>query len=720
MGVIHLIRLLNFILIIFVILNSISSFSLAVEENENNIEATLSIVYINGTNFNVDVNIKIKKITTDRIFYENEINFVSEQDLGAFRFKLYEMLKNQINVLFKDAYLSNFSMPVFSNGFFNETFEVELNNNFFDLNESVNTNNLVNGVLDMGALINYSFNLKTEDGWNNTYNLFLSNDMDYKRTTGTVDGQKITWQVNNWNGEKPNKTAVISVKLKSPTTPVLIDEDIRLEFIIDTKTIDNNSLKANIMLFATDIIDYNIIPGFIQDLDIINSDGLRLLIDNNFTSLNSVYNKTIKAIEEKTISSIEKSSLNNTLNTIFKWDNSTTINCKKPYDIEQMDNQPPLTASIIDDNLELKIFEIPSRVFFGLLNSGAMANITPKDINFGDGLERIGLKYNGSLILPQHIFLENKNVYEWDNKTNISGKIFSEKSPNYQEEKINTTFSIDTRGLDLNLIGFFTGEMKLTLSLYAVETINYNIFSIPEQFTLPKKLSIDFIDSDSTRLCIEEKVFPEKNVTDFLDDRKQVFENRFGNILEWNEIEGSSDNDEFKTSLEWDKNISNMDSEKPVIVSSYAYVSYPVSFDISFIPPSINIHTKKFNFTGLQNQNITYSMIFPRGLNIRVNDTLNKASLKQTAEGREYLELSFNASENPQIDTVFVKMTPSVLFLIGIFMPCMISLIITILLVILIYILRKKRNRKKNFPSSDMESDYQEQNYYVPPPPQSK
>jgi hypothetical protein len=262
--------------------------------------------------------------------------------------------------------------------------------------------------------------------------------------------------------------------------------------------------------------------------------------------------------------------------------------------------------------------------------------------------------------------------------------------------------------------------MKLTLSLYAVEKINYNIFSIPEQFTLPKNLSIDLIDSDSTRLCIEEKVFSEKDVADFLDHRKQIFENRLINILEWNEIEGGSDNNEFKKSLEWDKNISNMDPEKPVIVSSYAYVSYPASFDISFIPPSITINTKKFNFTGLQNQNITYSMIFPRGLNIIVNDTLNKVSLKQTKEGREYFELNFNASEHSQIDTVLVKMTPSVLFVIGIFMPCILSLIVTILLVILIYILRRKRNRKRNFPSSEMENDYQEQNYYVPPPPKSK
>ena len=116
-------------------------------------------------------------------------------------------------------------------------------------------------------------------------------------------------------------------------------------------------------------------------------------------------------------------------------------------------------------------------------------------------------------------------------------------------------------------------------------------------------------------------------------------------------------------------------------------------------------------------------MIFPPGLSIGASDPLNKADVKKTKDGRYYIEITFSASE-PDITDVVVscKMVPSALFIIGVFMPCIISLIITIILVVVIYFIRKKRKGRKieTTPNQEDIADYEDEDYYVPPPPGSK
>ena len=116
-------------------------------------------------------------------------------------------------------------------------------------------------------------------------------------------------------------------------------------------------------------------------------------------------------------------------------------------------------------------------------------------------------------------------------------------------------------------------------------------------------------------------------------------------------------------------------------------------------------------------------MIFPHGTTVVVNDALEKAVVKKTDDGRECIEITFSTSEFGLIDTVSCKITPSALFIVGLFIPCIISLIITIILVVIIYLIRRKRKRKRGMITDEngREFDgYNGQEYYVPPPPSSK
>ena len=210
-----------------------------------------------------------------------------------------------------------------------------------------------------------------------------------------------------------------------------------------------------------------------------------------------------------------------------------------------------------------------------------------------------------------------------------------------------------------------------------------------------------------------------------MNNEKSSYENLFERLLPGLEVNSNIKKDVFDNSLAWDKDISKMDADSPIETSLFGHSSYPVSFDFSIIPPSINIPTKDFNFTGASNENITYKIIFPNGISIDVDDPLNRSVKKQLSDGRQYFEISFSSSESNLTSIVACKMTPSILFIIGIFLPCIIALVITIILIVVILLIRKKRKlkgpspRKAKVQEEDL-SGYEGEDYYIPPPPNSK
>jgi len=203
---------------------------------ESLVDATFTIEFVTGTNLVVDVTMTAYKLTTDHAYTAEEIASASDEEMGALKLSIYLLLKNQINIVFGDAQILNFEMPTYSSGVFNEELNVKLTSTFFGLNDSVNAESLINGVLDMGAVVTYNFNLVTEPGWNNTFTYVLPDSISFKSANTdevSLDTKEITW-ILNWNGADAEKSATLSTRLKNPTTTLSETEDIFLTFDLDS------------------------------------------------------------------------------------------------------------------------------------------------------------------------------------------------------------------------------------------------------------------------------------------------------------------------------------------------------------------------------------------------------------------------------------------------------------------------------------------------------
>jgi hypothetical protein len=553
--------------------------------------------------------------------------------------------------------------------------------------------------------------------------VFLGDNLEFKRTTGIPSDKYIEWMVRNWEGTISSKLAEIQVNKIEPTTEEIESEDIFIGFELHSTDKTNPKLISNLILRNIDIRSYSIIPDFISNINFLPADGFRLFVDNGFITWEKTYEKTVKLIEEKILTTIEQSPFNQTLDISFSWDEETTIDCLVPYELSNMNNKPPIRAVFQDNDIGLKICEISSRAFFGLINSGGLATISEEDINFGEELNRIGYDYNITLYLPNNLYLDEKNVYTWNVSDEISGSFESDNTVTYSEEEKDTIIEIEVKNTDLNLLSFFTGKTELTFGIDLKGDRNYNVTNVPDEFNLPEKISLKFLSADAFRLCIEESVFSENLVNDFLKGESDEFESIFKNIFPGLDVSTSAKKIDFYDSLVWDGNISDMDAERPVIVPTYTHSTYSIPFDFSFLPPKFNIPDRDFNFTGLKNQDVRYRIIFPRGIQIKVNDPLNKADFGQLKDGRSYLEIKFDSSESDLKVDVTCKMIPSALFIIGVFTPCILSLFITFILIIVILIIRRKRKRRKgeiHYPEQEEKTGYEEEEFYVPPPPGSK
>ena len=667
------------------------------------------------------------KLTTDHAYATEEIASASDEEMGALRLSIYLLLKNQINIVFGYAQILNFEMPTYSNGVFNEELNVTLTSAFFGLNDSVDSESMINGVLDMGAVITYNFNLVTELGWNNTFICVLPDSIIFKSANTdkvSLNRKEITW-ILNWNGADAEKSAMLSTRLKNPTTTLSETEDIFLTFDLDSSNVNNVSLTTTFSLRNTDIREYDILPEFITELGFVPSDGIRLFIDNSLLSWDDLYQNTIKPVEQTTISTIEHSSFNQTLTMLFNWDSETSTNCTTPYNTTNMDDVPAIKAELTSEHsVELLLCDISSRAFFGLVNAGAVANISEEDVNFGDRLDEIGRSYEVLLHLPTEIYLEGDNIYRWNESISLSGVFSSDLQPlpKYSEENINTYIEIDISKLDLNIPSFFTGKAEFTATAHSKEDIHVSVTRVPMEFGLSDKINLPYLNSDAFRVCVDESVFNTEEVDAYLSNKKDVFEMRMSNVLNGLKIKGVVDKDVFSDSLSWDKDISHIDDVIPIVASTYANNLYPVGFSFSLWPPDIHISNQTFTFESIKNQTVTYRIEFPKGISVTATDTLNKSILKgKTTDGREYIEVFFASDEEAEIDTVTCVLVASSLYMLGQFLPCIISLALVVILIIVVYILKRKRRGRKLVIQEEVDaSGYEGEDFYVPPPPSSK
>jgi hypothetical protein len=114
---------------------------------------------------------------------------------------------------------------------------------------------------------------------------------------------------------------------------------------------------------------------------------------------------------------------------------------------------------------------------------------------------------------------------------------------------------------------------------------------------------------------------------------------------------------------------------------------------------------------------VTYRFVFPKG--ISVNASAGTAvNTGKTQDGRDYVELTLEAG-NQSVLTCVLNASP--VYVLGIFLPCLLVLFLLVILIVIIYLIRKKRGglrrgKKKLFEPEDNEPGDMP-DYYVPPPP---
>jgi hypothetical protein len=169
-----------------------------------------------------------------------------------------------------------------------------------------------------------------------------------------------------------------------------------------------------------------------------------------------------------------------------------------------------------------------------------------------------------------------------------------------------------------------------------------------------------------------------------------------------------------------------MDDVVSVVVSNYANEVHMVGFNVSLWPADLSVRPQQFTLQGIANQTVTYRIIFPRGIDINASeDTGRPLIIGTTNDGRDYVELSFNGSVTGQPSVLTCVLSASPVYVLGLFLPCILVFLLLVVLIVIIYLIRKKRGglrrgKRKLFEPEDNEpSDYSGQEYYVPPPPSS-
>jgi len=171
-------RLIKYITIILAALVFSSFFivNLANAQNTSNnlINATFNIELVSATNFSINIELIVNKLTLSGSgvsYTGEEIEEIANTDqllLGAIEYELQILIKNTLTQSFEKNNVKSIKvLPNYENNKFFNTFNVDLTSLYFNMDETADIYSIINGVLDISAYVNYSFNLKAEPGWNN-------------------------------------------------------------------------------------------------------------------------------------------------------------------------------------------------------------------------------------------------------------------------------------------------------------------------------------------------------------------------------------------------------------------------------------------------------------------------------------------------------------------------------------------------------------------------
>ncbi len=701
----------------------------AEEVSASRADASFLCSFLSPSTLSVEVTLEIEEINVfDTAYTKEEIAAVAGSNpeiLGAIKLRVRDLVKSQLQASFGNATLAAVNqIPEYSSDKFSDEFDVELSSDFFNLSETVDGAAVIAGILDSNGIVTYHMPLSAQTGWNNTYTFSLGSSLqlEYANTENVnVPAKKITWAVANWEGLSSSDAAELALQAGDPTSS-LSEEKISLGFVLDTRQVDTTSFTVQIYVESLSLESYHFLPETIKNLPYAPSDTVRLFVENNLLSWEDIYTTTLKGIETLSIAAVERSELNQTLQTTFSFDSETTSNSTQPYNISHMDTNPPIQANIVDPSIDLRLAGATPRAFFGLINAGAQATISKNHLNFGEGLNPAPYNYTIRLHLPSNLTLDNQNPYSWNTSSALKGPLNSTVQPEtpYTNEQIETFIVIDLQKMDLNIQRMFFGNTELTTTLHFDGQTSYAVLKKPSEFSLPEALQITYLNADAFRLCIEESLFPDDEIDLFLSNKKQSFEQLFSQQFSDVPIQSTTDTSVFYNSLSnWDGDISSMDAIIPIEYALHGTALTSLPFSLSLWPPTIELSNQTLTFTGIPGNAVTYEIVFPNGISINAESLQDRTFIKsKKPDGREYVQVSFDLSESSATDTIRFYPSASPLYIFVLFFPCLLSLLLVIFLIVIILLIKRRKTRKKPTPEFNDPTQHEKQDYYVPPPPQ--
>ncbi len=663
------------------------------------IDASFEFSFLNGSYLDIRLRLDVHNITVyNRIYGADEIREVYNEEGAAFRLKVFDYSMEILGKVFKGCKInldipredaSSLNVPADEDPYnppviFYIDGNISLGSDFFGCDID-NIGDLVNGLLDMGGRIRYSFTFFAPASWNISYVFNVPDYMSPEEVNGgtvSIDGKKVTWKVKNWGGKDwKSKEGYMILKEADPTS--LPDkENISANITFDMSKIDATSVEIYLDILSLDISDIVNYPDFVEGVDIVPSDGVRLFLESGLISpmdLQNLLDNKWSQFEDNFIESLGK---NISLSSCM--DVNTTTNCSSPYNTSHMDSYPPL-GIIAHGDVERLLDNLSTRSVLGIIYSGGAINVDKSLID----LSKLRYPFEAKIVLP------NGKNYSWNESSDINATLSYDNAPRYTTEKKERIVEIYVKSMDLDLIDLLTGKSNVVSQLDVKDRfLIYRVYT-NELLSLPHWIDLDILNSDLLRLFIEEKVIDE-GMNGFIEERKNLSRDLLCSVIKQNGLKIYLDENELKDSLVWDGNIMDMDDYKPVNISFFSITTKKSGFSFSLIPFSLTIKNESFECFAIPEENITYRFIFPKGVKVECNDSLGISRIGSLEDGRKYIEIEFSRDCGLVSSTVYYSLELSPLMVFLIFLPLIaMFLIITAIVTILILLNRRRRIRPR-------------------------
>ncbi|MFW6375641.1 MAG: hypothetical protein ACOCZJ_00595 [Thermoplasmatota archaeon] len=393
---------------------------------------------------------------------------------------------------------------------------------FDENNTDLNMSDVLYGTTKMGAQISKDVDLKVKPGHNSTYRIHVpkplittSNDTigfwgDSNYTFDDNKNRTCTWIYNNTEGSNEvGLSKTVNIVHQNPLD--LEKEMINATSLLNMDSFEKVNITDKLEISTIDISGYtksgteeSILPPNISGLEIITSDGLRMMLDNGLTNLQDIEERSLN----KTVNNFEDSMEN-----IFgekptlelEWDENTVSG----YDVDSMKASPPLRCyfnstepvGFTNERLDIPPEADVDEVITETLKMDAVLNpefnMTVED----------GVYFTLKIISPQKVeFKESDPVEndrylyqkEIDNRygdnhiKQISLNIcWGGEVRKYNDEDISANVLID-------MLSFDEISINITMKIRSVKISNYG-----DRFNIPDNVQdLDYIDGDFIRVAV--------------------------------------------------------------------------------------------------------------------------------------------------------------------------------------------------------------------------